>query len=688
MRPTMMKGDWTTGHVFISHSSRDDSIVAAIRNALFAYGVPVWDDARQLAAGDQLGPEILRALDQSRALIAILSPRTINSQWVTKEIQYVLELRKQRGPAYRVIPVMVDGIEPSGLHLWFPEEPLGLTLKVAPGAVQDILPALLDGLGLSLPTDVGRSSAVEASPIADLTMELGDPCIVRSDGKHRGAATAELIYTPAEVGAREVRSRRFTLVAPLGPIEAEELRWYLERYVSWPSGVFQERARRVEERLPEWGRLLHATVLEHAEAREVYEAWKRSGTDVARRLTILVDRDLIAGGATSGDEEKRRQAEADEAASELLSLPWELFHDDAGYLFGGPHPVRVRRRLPNRKNKPALVTAAPLRVLLVSPRPEDERASYIDHRVSARPVAEALSSLGELAELKLLSPPTLAALTKELNEAQQRCEPYHVVHFDGHGVYSQQTGLGALCFERAEDSGKIDQRRSDIVDATMLAEVMRDQRVPLFFLEACQTAVADKDPTSSVAGTLLQGGVASVVAMSHSVLVETARRFVTEFYQELLAGRRIGDAMVAGQRDLKAHTFRYQTFQGDLHLDDWFVPVLYQEEDDPQLIRAVPAQRVQEVLATQRRLSLGELPNAPEHGFVGRSRELLKAERVLENERYVVLRGEGGEGKTTLAAELARWLVATRRYERAAFASLEKNGEARAPVRAGEPTDR
>jgi tetratricopeptide (TPR) repeat protein len=206
---------------------------------------------------------------------------------------------------------------------------------------------------------------------------------------------------------------------------------------------------------------------------------------------------------------------------------------------------------------------------------------------------------------------------------------------------------------------------------------MREQRVPLFFLEACQTAVAEKDPTASVAGTLLQGGVSSVVAMSHSVLVETARRFVGEFYEELLAGRAVGEAMVAGQRKLKAESLRYRTFTGELHLEDWFVPVLFQEEEDPQLIRAVPRKRVKEVLAKQRRLSLGELPAEPEHGFVGRSRELLTAERVLEGQPYVVLRGEGGEGKTTLAAELVRWLVLTRRFERAAFASLEKHGDAR-----------
>ena len=664
-------------YVFLSHSGRDDAIVAAIRKALEATGIAVWDDARHLTAGDQLEPEIRRALDESRALVAVLSPRTVNSKWVTEEIRYALNLQKQRGPTYKVIPVMLEGIEPAGLHVWFTEEPLGLRLEVGAGGIQNLLPDLLDGLGTSLPSEAAQSSTVEALPIADLTLELCDPYLDRSEGKHRGAATAELIYRPAEQRAREVKSRRFNLVAPLGPIEVAELRWYLERYAHWPSGVFQERARNVEERLPEWGRLLHKAALEHEQAREAWEAWKRSGNGVVRRLTVLVDSDLIASGTDSGEEEKKRQVEASEASTLLLGLPWELLHDNTGYLFHGPNPVRVRRRLPNRTQRTPLVTTAPLRVLLLSPRPEDEGAAYVDHRVSARPVAEALSSLGELADLKVLSPPTLKALTEELDRAQQHGEPYHVVHFNGHGVYLPQTGQGALCFERAEDSGTPEKRRSDLVDATKLAEVMRDQRVQLLFLEACQTAVAEKDPTASVAGTLLQGGMASVVAMSHAVLVETARRFVTEFYRELLAGRRIGDAMVAAQRELKAEGFRHRTFQGDLSLEDWFVPVLYQEEDDPQLIRAVPTKRVQEVLAKQRGLSLGELPAVPEHGFVGRSRELLMAERLLENERYVVLCGEGGEGKTTLAAELARWLVLTRRYERAAFVSLEKAGDAR-----------
>ncbi|MCP4659068.1 MAG: CHAT domain-containing protein, partial [bacterium] len=182
---------------------------------------------------------------------------------------------------------------------------------------------------------------------------------------------------------------------------------------------------------------------------------------------------------------------------------------------------------------------APIRVLLVSPRPEDDSAAYIDHRVSARPLVAALDPLGELVELSLLRPPTFKALDDELTRARRAGESYHVVHFDGHGIYDKKLGLGALCFEDPGDEKKLTERRTAIAQADALAGVMRDHRVPLVFLEACQTGMSEVDPKASVAGRLLDRGVASVVAMSHSVLVETARRFVGAFYKSLMTGERV-----------------------------------------------------------------------------------------------------------------------------------------------------
>jgi hypothetical protein len=168
-----------------------------------------------------------------------------------------------------------------------------------------------------------------------------------------------------------------------------------------------------------------------------------------------------------------------------------------------------------------------------------------------------------------------------------------------------------------------ERRRAQRREATEFAGVVRDRSIPLVFLSACETAMAEADPTSSVAAQLVRSGVGSVVAMSHLVLTHTAQRFVEVFYESLLKGERIGGAMAAGQRALYADKKRAKGVRGaDVELDDWFVPVLFQEEADPQLVPAVPGQRVQTALTDLADRALGDLPTL-QHGFVGRSRELL-----------------------------------------------------------------
>jgi hypothetical protein len=68
--------------IFISHASADDDFVKRLREALEREKLPVWDDARRLAAGDKLLPEIKKAIEQARAFLVVLSPKTQNSGWV------------------------------------------------------------------------------------------------------------------------------------------------------------------------------------------------------------------------------------------------------------------------------------------------------------------------------------------------------------------------------------------------------------------------------------------------------------------------------------------------------------------------------------------------------------------------------------------------------------------------------
>lgn len=250
--------------------------------------------------------------------------------------------------------------------------------------------------------------------------------------------------------------------------------WYLERYWRYPAGVYQVRAERVEKQLEEWGQALYMA-LRDKEATATFSAWERADKHAERRLTVKVEQELPKGSP------KKKQQAANEAAALLLALPWELLHNGKEYLFEAARAVRVRRQLPNRTEKKPYNTDPPIRVLLVSPRPEKGGVGYIDHRVIARPLVEALTPLGTLAQLTLLTTPTFEALRDELRRADEADTPYHVVHFDGHGVYDPKNGLGALVFEHHEDKDLIGSRGFALVSAEQIANVVREYRVPLFF---------------------------------------------------------------------------------------------------------------------------------------------------------------------------------------------------------------
>jgi tetratricopeptide (TPR) repeat protein len=656
--------------LFISHSSKDDDFVRELQQALGDLGQDVWIDSRELRGGDPLLSDIQKAIEDASAYAVVVSTDALQSKWVGKELRHALGVQKQRGrDVFPVIPLSLNGTKLGVLEEFFDEEPIYIPVSSDAGGIENALNASLVALGKRLPSDVYAIPQPKAEPLEELVLELTDLKFHEQDGVRRASARARLVYEPATGGQREVASNQnWRFVAPIGPIEAEEMRWYLEKYAIWPSEYFRDRARKVEESLVKWGQLLYEAAMPVAHTANVLHAWARIDEHAGRRFSVQVDATLEAGVSARDSETAR------ECATLLLGLPWELLHDGNSFLFQGAKPTRVRRRLPNTRVLDVPVVSTPIRILLVTARPEDDSCPYLDHRASALPLVEAMEALGGLVHIHVLAPPTLAALREELDHAREARKPYHVVHFDGHGVYDRHAGLGGLCFEDPQDVGKLEKRRHVTVYTNELGPLLSEHRVPLVFLEACQTAQAEK-ASESVASELLKVGVASVVAMSHSVLVETARRFVEAFYDALAGGARVGDAMLHGQRALKENNFRGRIFGvGELRLEDWFVPVLFQEKDDPQLFRTTPAQQTQEDLKTALAARLGELPPEPETGFIGRSRELLALQRLLRQDgkgRYAVVRGQGGEGKTALAAEFARWMVRSHQIRRAAFVSVE-----------------
>ena len=450
-----------------------------------------------------------------------------------------------------------------------------------------------------------------------------------------GAATDPVRFTP-----------------PLDDPALDTLRWYLEVFAGWPTGPDYERARQVEAAMEGWGRALLDSILPGAKAPRLWQQFL-DAPDAGKLVTL------------------------DATDPRVLRLPWELLADEGGHLFA--RGLGVRRRLQQATTTPLKPFGLPVRVLVVVSRPDG--AGFIDPRAVSLPLLDALDRLGERVAVEFLYPPTLAALTARL--ADTAAPPVHVVHFDGHGVYDVDQGLGFLIFE--DDEHKIDH-----VDADRLGTLLFDCGVPLMVLNACQSAKQEEaNPYASVAARLIRSGVGSVLAMSYSVLVVAARKFVETFYGDLAAGGSVGHAVDRGRRTLladeKRHTLTRPTPDGRLveetvRLRDWFLPTLYQRADDPVVFEAAarPAPGAG-VRALPRALvdpqAPGGLPATPRHGFHGRAKEMLLLERTLAERPIAVLHGFGGLGKTALAAEAGRWFQRTGRFPGgAAFVSFEHGG--------------
>jgi hypothetical protein len=218
------------GPVFISHSSKDDALVRRLRQALADLGQQGWIDSRELRGGDPLVLAIRKAIEDAAGFLVLVSPDSLQSRWVGKELSHAIAVQRQRGrDAYPVIPLLLDNCQLGAFEFLLGEEPITIPLSSAAGGIEAALNPILVALGRRLPNDPPLAPQPPAPPVEELVLELSRLSIRQgAGGKRRACAEARLRYQPANDGQPDVVSAsRWRLMAPLGPIEAEELRWYL-----------------------------------------------------------------------------------------------------------------------------------------------------------------------------------------------------------------------------------------------------------------------------------------------------------------------------------------------------------------------------------------------------------------------------------------------------------------------------
>jgi hypothetical protein len=93
--------------VFLSYSSPGQPWIRQFIDALSANGVSEWFDAHDILPGERWQAQIERALRESRVLILVLTPDSVQKPWTFFELGAALADGK------RIVPVLSADVDPS-----------------------------------------------------------------------------------------------------------------------------------------------------------------------------------------------------------------------------------------------------------------------------------------------------------------------------------------------------------------------------------------------------------------------------------------------------------------------------------------------------------------------------------------------------------------------------------------------
>lgn len=459
--------------------------------------------------------------------------------------------------------------------------------------------------------------------------------------------------------------------AALTAHEERDLRWYLEDYPRWSIDAALRAGEAVAARLAETGaRLFTEVFLENEGTRRLWgEVCDRLD---ATRINVAID-DMT------------------------LRIPWELMQapgarplsvEAATFGYGGVaktsndlEPAELRKRV---------------RLLLVTCRPA--LGKDIPFRSVATHIVQSL--IHHPFEIRVLRPPTFEGLRDTLMRAQADGEPIDIVHFDGHGTYADLAEiLPTPLVAPSSESGRPNEKATPLlptiyaehvqpgrrgylyfenpttfhnirlIDGAHLGSLLVETGVRMLVLNACRSAAVepaaspeDDERTreyegeralGSVAREVLDAGARTVVAMRYNLLVDTAGRFVSAFYTSIAKRLSVGEALNGARRALYDDPVR-RIGARERPMGDWLVPALYGDAETG-FEALEPASDV----SRETELQSAALPPPPETGFYGMDSVILEIERVFSDRSTVLLYGIAGAGKTTAAAEFARWSYRT-----------------------------
>lgn len=94
--------------VFLSHSSNNRPVATSVAETLRNHGVPVWFSPTNIMTAQQWQDDIGKALRRCDWFMVLLSNDSVNSKWVSLELQYALNHSQYDN---HIIPVTIESCE-------------------------------------------------------------------------------------------------------------------------------------------------------------------------------------------------------------------------------------------------------------------------------------------------------------------------------------------------------------------------------------------------------------------------------------------------------------------------------------------------------------------------------------------------------------------------------------------------
>lgn len=89
--------------VFLSHSSLDREFAGTLAEVIRRHGIPVWYSQTNILGAQQWQDEIGAALQRCDWFGVVLSPRSVESMWVKRELLYALQQSRFEN---RIVPIV------------------------------------------------------------------------------------------------------------------------------------------------------------------------------------------------------------------------------------------------------------------------------------------------------------------------------------------------------------------------------------------------------------------------------------------------------------------------------------------------------------------------------------------------------------------------------------------------------